>query len=66
MSGFSASEDREPNDPRFALISKLVCVTDFERVTTITTSDRGAYNNNFNEILLQFKYLNKFYLKNTK
>lgn len=39
---FSLSDDSEPSEPRIDdFVSEFVFTTDFERVTTITTSDRG-------------------------
>jgi hypothetical protein len=41
---FSLSEDNEPKDPRIDdFVNEFVFTTDFERVTTITTSLRGDY-----------------------
>lgn len=42
---FSVSDVSEPRDPRFVFVSEFVLllsmITDFDRVTTITTSARG-------------------------
>lgn len=42
---FSFNDDNEPKDPRIDdFVSEFVLTTDFERVTTITTSDLGDWS----------------------
>lgn len=41
---FSVNDVNEPKDPRLAFVNEFVLTTDFDRVTTITTSARGDWN----------------------